>query len=93
MSIINISLLYVEDEKTIRDYLGDMLSRQVAELHIAFDGKEGLELFKEKKPDVILTDIRMLIIYLLCIEVRRRRYDEINETVFVLKSPNEELIF
>ena len=61
MSVINISLLYVEDEKTIRDYLGDMLSRQVAELHIAVDGKEGLELFKEKKPDVILTDIRMPI--------------------------------
>lgn len=61
MSVINISLLYVEDEQTIRDYLSEMLSRQVAELHIAFDGKEGLELFKEKRPDVILTDIRMPI--------------------------------
>ena len=81
MSVINISLLYVEDEQTIRDYLGDMLSRQVAELHIAVDGKEGLELFKEKKPDVILTDIRMPIMNGLEMTKEIRA---INQDVFII---------
>jgi len=54
-----ITLLYVEDEDDIRELLDKFLSRKVKEFYISKDGKEGLESFKQHKPDIVLTDIKM----------------------------------
>ncbi len=58
-----LSLLYVEDEPEIRGLLSGVLARKFPslELLIAENGKSGLELFKERRPEIILTDIRMPI--------------------------------
>lgn len=55
----DISLLYVEDEADTREGVADFLRLRVRELDVASDGKEGLALFKEKKHDMIITDIKM----------------------------------
>lgn len=55
------SVLYVEDDDETREGVADSLRLRVKELDLAKDGKEGLALYKEKKHDMIITDIKMPI--------------------------------
>ena len=55
----NLTLLYAEDELGIRENIADSLRYYVKEVYEANDGKEGYDLYLEKTPDIILTDIRM----------------------------------
>ena len=57
--IKKISLLYVEDEKSVREALSKKLERLVKELYVAEDGEDGYSKYLEFKPDIILTDITM----------------------------------
>lgn len=57
----NISLLYVEDDSSIRAIYVPLLQKKVDKLYVASNGEEGLSLFKEFKPDLVLTDIKMPI--------------------------------
>ncbi len=52
-------ILYVEDEEGIRLQLGQFLKRRVQDVIIAHDGREGLALFAEHKPDIVITDLLM----------------------------------
>ncbi len=56
-----ITVLYVEDELLPRETLARFLSRRTARVYTANNGKEGLNLFKEKIRDIdlVLTDILM----------------------------------
>jgi len=54
-----LNLLYVEDDEEVRTLLERALARKVKKLYVGVDGEEGLSLYKEHKPDLILTDIRM----------------------------------
>lgn len=54
-----LSVLYVEDEATIREQLAELLARRVAAVHTAQDGEEGLAAFLRHKPDIVISDIRM----------------------------------
>lgn len=58
-AIKQLRVLYVEDEETIRDSFANLLRRRVKELVTASNGEEGFRVFQEKKPDVVITDIRM----------------------------------
>lgn len=53
------TLLYVEDNEGLRKKAGRLFKSFFGEVTLASDGKEGLELFKETNPDVIITDIQM----------------------------------
>ncbi|MCF7921000.1 MAG: SpoIIE family protein phosphatase [Candidatus Cloacimonetes bacterium] len=59
MDKLGISLLYVEDEESIRDNMITNLRRRVDILYSAENGEEGLAKFLEFKPDLIITDIKM----------------------------------
>jgi len=54
-----ISVLYVEDEAITRSAVARMLKRRVATLHEAENGKEGLELFRRIRPNIVISDVRM----------------------------------
>ena len=56
---MKIKILYVEDEKEIRDNTKRPLDYLCDELIIAQDGKEGLELYKQHSPDIVVSDIKM----------------------------------
>ena len=55
----NISLLYVEDEASTREQVSRVLAARGYQLTVAENGEQGLALFREKSPDIVLTDIMM----------------------------------
>jgi len=57
----NFTLLYVEDDISMQEYMKELLEDEVKEIYQAFNGQEGLNMFKEKSPDIILSDISMPI--------------------------------
>ncbi len=57
----NVTLLYVEDDLMTLEEISFFLKKYVKTLLIAKNGKEGLELFKEHNPDMVITDIQMPI--------------------------------
>ena len=54
------TILIIDDEKSIRKTLSEILTFEGYKLEEAADGEEGLRKFKEKTYDVILCDIKML---------------------------------
>ena len=52
-------ILVVDDEYPIVNLLDSMLSAQGYEVLSAYDGKQGLELYMQQKPDLVITDIVM----------------------------------
>lgn len=53
------NILIIDDEKSIRKTLGEILSYEGYKIEEAGDGEEGLKKFKEKNYDVVLCDIKM----------------------------------
>jgi len=72
----NYSILYAEDDKTIRDNFIILLQDMFKDVYIADNGKDTLRLYIEKKPDIILLDIRMPIIDGLEVAKQIRKNDE-----------------
>lgn len=57
-----ITILYVEDDKNTREELEFFLENKVLKLYSAKNGEEGLALFKEHSPDLIISDIQMPVL-------------------------------
>ena len=57
-----ISILYVEDEQVTRSAVARMLKRRVLNVYEAENGQEGLDLFKQYRPDIVISDIRMPVL-------------------------------
>jgi CheY-like chemotaxis protein/GGDEF domain-containing protein len=54
-----LKVLYVEDSVTTQLIIKNMLSKYFSKIDVCNNGKEGLELYKEKKYDLVITDIVM----------------------------------
>jgi len=54
-----ISILFAEDDVSIRTHISRILSPVCGELYTAENGRVAFELFKKKIPDLVLTDISM----------------------------------
>jgi len=55
----DINLLYAEDNEEIAKEMSFFLARRVKNLYVAKDGVEALVLFKQEKPDIVISDIQM----------------------------------
>ena len=56
---LSIDVLLVEDEQTLAMIIKDTLEGQGFRIRLAGDGEEGLRLFFEQKPDVLVADVMM----------------------------------
>jgi YesN/AraC family two-component response regulator len=54
-------ILYVEDDDTTRNTAVMLLKKRYPDLDFftAINGKEGLEVYRENRPDIVITDILM----------------------------------
>ena len=52
-------ILVIEDDLEFKDVLKDLLERQNYDVIAASDGDEGVALYKEYFPDLIITDLMM----------------------------------
>ena len=59
VELSQMTLLYVEDDDIAREYLSLYLNRRMGMVYVAKDGREGLELFRKHRPQIVLSDIRM----------------------------------
>ncbi|MCD4694760.1 MAG: response regulator [Bacteroidales bacterium] len=57
--VLNISLLFVEDEEVARKGISEMISRRVGSFFVAENATEAIEIYKKQKPDLVLSDIQM----------------------------------
>ena len=56
---MTISVLAVDDSRTMRDMISLALKPDLFQVHLAEDGEHGLEVLDGCDPDVIITDINM----------------------------------
>lgn len=59
MRLKSFKVLYADDEEVLREMMDTIIGEEVEELFLAKDGKEAYEIYKEKKPDILLIDINM----------------------------------
>src|SRR5207247_4485847 len=52
-------VVFVEDDPAIRKLVQAALRSTTHELHVATNGREGLELIQRVRPDVVFTDVSM----------------------------------
>jgi len=53
--------VYVDDDENILEVMDSILKRKLKSVYTAKNGKEALELIREIKPDIVITDINMPI--------------------------------
>lgn len=53
------SILYIEDDRLTQKIIVNVLGGHFSEIFVASDGIEGIKLYHEKKPDIVLSDISM----------------------------------
>jgi diguanylate cyclase (GGDEF)-like protein len=53
------SILYIEDDRLTQRIIVSVLEKYFTKIFIANDGVEGIKLYHEKRPDIILSDISM----------------------------------
>ncbi|MCI8647411.1 MAG: response regulator [Firmicutes bacterium] len=55
----NMKILYVEDNSEAREELTDVLKRRAGKVLTAENGKQGVELYEDHLPDIVLADLYM----------------------------------
>lgn len=56
---MTLSILAIDDSRTMREMLREALSHAGMDVHLAVDGLDGLEQLQHLTPDVVITDINM----------------------------------
>ena len=59
MEKLKLSVLLVEDDALSLFVYSEFIRKLVTDVYTANDGREGVEVFKKNKPDIIITDIMM----------------------------------
>ncbi len=78
-----LTVLYVEDEESIRNEVAYFLSRRVGSLLTAANGQAGLETFQAQRPDIVLSDIQMPIMDGLTMAEKIKTLDRNTPVVFI----------
>ncbi len=78
-----LTLLYAEDDQETRENYTFVLKQYFHEVYSAKNGKEALDIYRERKPDVLLLDISMPLLSGLELAKEVRRDDEITAIIML----------
>ncbi|HIJ87300.1 MAG TPA: response regulator [Desulfuromonadales bacterium] len=56
---MDMSILYVEDDKAVREGMHEFLGRRFDQIFLAENGAAGLDAYRINAPDIVMTDINM----------------------------------
>ncbi len=87
----SLKILYVEDEKEIRDLLQDVLQEEFVRFDTASNAKEGLDLFFTNSYDCVITDIEMPNMDGLTLAQKIKEYKDIPILLLTAYSEKERL--
>ncbi len=92
LTLKNITVLWVEDDREASKFLGIYLRRQGAQVIDAENGKIGLELFQQHQPDMVISDIRMPVMdgLAMCQAIRAMNSD--TPIIFISAYSDSELL-
>jgi DNA-binding response OmpR family regulator len=76
-------ILLIEDEWQLGQIVKDSLEMRGFEMFYASDGKEGLELYQQHKPDVVVLDIMMPNMDGFTVTTEIRKQDKITPIIFL----------
>jgi len=86
------SVLFIDDVDHVRELVEKMLRRLFKAVYVASNGEEGLKIYKEKSPDLIITDINMPVMDgIEMIEVIRT--GDIEQKIIILSAHNDHSFF
>jgi len=72
----DISILYVEDDMNLRNIVSRYLNEITEKVYTAKDGRDGFQVYREKKPDIIISDIMMPVMSGIDMSRRIKEIDE-----------------
>lgn len=87
-----LKILYVEDEEGIRANVSASLRYYAKEVIEAENGKVGLALYHQEKPDIVITDILMPIMNGIDLAKAIRKEDEITPIVITSAHTDKEYL-
>ena len=90
--LLKLTLLYVEDDEIIRKNAVEYLCDYFKEVYQAKDGLEALEVYQERKPDIIITDIEMPRLDGLAMAKKIRREDKTTPIVITTAFTDTEYL-
>lgn len=88
----NLKILCVEDEEGVRKRLVNTLSYYFKEVLEASNGREGLDIYYDNEPDIILCDIQMPIMSGIEMVKEIRKDDFLTPIVFLTAFNSEEYL-
>ena len=86
-----LSLLFVDDDGEIRRGMSRSLKRHFLSYYEAPNGQEGLEIYRQYQPDIIVTDVSMPVMDGL--EMSRKIKQENDNVPIIVNSAHNELDF
>lgn len=84
-----LKILYVEDDELIRENTLEILLRKCKNILTAKNGEEGLVLYEQMKPDIIITDIQMPKMDGLSM-IKKIRENDITTKIIITTAYNEQ---
>jgi len=88
----NLTLLYAEDDTLIQENFLLLLKDYFDQIYVAHNGKEALDLYHEKEPDIIILDIYMPQIDGLSVAKEIREADEETPIIMITGHSDRELL-
>jgi DNA-binding response OmpR family regulator len=88
----NLTLLYAEDDTIIKDNFLLLLKNYFSNIYVANNGQTALDLYLEKKPDIVILDIYMPKLDGLSVAKYIRNKDEETPIIMITGHSDRELL-